>query len=237
MSGPARYDRIADFYVEFAPDTYDDSVTEALLRLIGDVSGLRLLDLACGHGKMARELARHGAEVIGVDISAALLDKARSREQEHPLGIAYKYADAASPGALGGEVFDGVVCNFGLSDIDDLAGVAATVEHVLRPGGFFAFSIIHPCFPGWEAKGANPSWPPGRGYFTEGWWLPDGPLEGVRPRVGANHRMLSTYVNTLAHNGLVLEELAEPQPPSDWISAAPSVGPVPIYFVARCRKL
>jgi 2-polyprenyl-3-methyl-5-hydroxy-6-metoxy-1,4-benzoquinol methylase len=73
---PARYDEIADFYEAFAPDVYDDPPTPALLSLLGDVSGLRLLDLACGHGRLARELARRGARVVGIDISAALLDKA-----------------------------------------------------------------------------------------------------------------------------------------------------------------
>src|SRR6476469_1180970 len=119
---PARYDQVADFYEAFAPDAYDDPPTAALLALAGAVAGLRLLDLACGHGRLARELARRGAQVAGTDISAALLDKARGIEQGNPMGIAYIHADAGSPGALEGELFDGVVCSFGLSDIDDLDG-------------------------------------------------------------------------------------------------------------------
>jgi 2-polyprenyl-3-methyl-5-hydroxy-6-metoxy-1,4-benzoquinol methylase len=69
----ARYDTIADFYEDFASDPPTSPVDLALLDLVGDVSGLRLLDLACGHGRFARELARRGAEVVGLDISAALL--------------------------------------------------------------------------------------------------------------------------------------------------------------------
>ena len=233
---PARYDQVADFYEAFAPDAYDDPPTSALLYLAGASAGLRLLDLACGHGRLARELARRGAQVAGVDLSAALLAKARAREQAAPLGIAYVHADVASPQALAGEVFDGVVCHFGLSDIDDLDGAVATVARVVAPGGFFAFSILHPCFPGWESRGANPSWRPGQGYFAEGWWVAAGPAGGIRPRVGANHRMLSTYLNTLARHGLIVEEMAEPEPPADWMAAAPAAGPVPVYLVVRCCK-
>jgi len=236
MERLARYDAVADFYEQFAPDLYDDPPMVALLRLVGNVAGLRLLDLACGHGRLAREIARRGGRVVGVDIAAALLAKARDREATSPLQIAYVHTDAASPEALAGEVFDGVVCSFGLSDIDDLDGALATVARVLRPGGFFAFSLLHPCFPGWEAKQASASWQPGRGYYHEGWWRADGPAHGLRPKVGANHRMLSTYLNTLMRHGLVVEEVAEPMPEPEWIESAPSSGPVPIYLAVRCRR-
>ena len=235
MLRSARYDAVAEFYEQFAPDVYDDPPMAALLRLIGDVTDLHLLDLACGHGRLAREMARRGSRVVGVDISAALLDMACAREVEQPLPIAYVQADAALPEVLVGESFDGVVCSFGLSDIDDLDGAIATVARVLRPGGFFAFSILHPCFPGWASKQANPSWQPARGYYEEGWWRATSPVHGLRPKVGANHRTLSSYLNTFARHQLVVEELAEPLPSTEWLAEPPSVGPVPLYLVARCR--
>jgi SAM-dependent methyltransferase len=213
---------------------YDDPPMAALLQLIGDVTSFQLLDLACGHGRLTRELARRGAHVVGVDISAVLLGVAHAREMEHPLHISYIQADAASA-ALEGTKFDGVICNFGLSDIDDLEGAIATVARVLRPSGFFAFSLLHPCFPGWESKQATPSWSPERGYYVEGWWRPSSPAHGLRPRVGANHRMLSSYLNTFAQYQLVIEQMAEPPPPSDWLAEPPLGGPVPIYLVGRCR--
>jgi SAM-dependent methyltransferase len=236
MIGSARYDDVADFYEQFAPDRYDHPPMVALLQLIGDVAGLRLLDLACGHGRLARELARRGGQVVGVDLSAALLRKARAREKADPLQIAYVQADAASPEALAGETFDGIGCSFGLSDIDDLSGVAATVVRVLREGGFFAFSLLHPCFPGWESKQAPPSWQRERGYYEEGWWRNDGPAQGLRSRVGANHRMLSTYLNTLVRHGLLVEEVVEPMPEPEWLEEVPGRGPVPVYLVVRCRS-
>ena len=236
MQGVARYDAIAEFYEQFAVDAYGDPPMAALLQLIGDVSNLRLLDLACGHGRLSRELARRGAQIVGLDISAALLNLARARETERPLSITYTQADASSPETLEREIFDGVVCSFGLADIDDLDGAVATVARVLRPGGFFAFSILHPCFSGWESKQAQPSWPPERGYYAEGWWRAISPAHGLRPKVGANHRMLSTYVNTFVRHRLVMEVLGEPLPPADWLAAAPDAGPVPVYLVARCRR-
>jgi hypothetical protein len=103
-----------------------------------------------------------------------------------------------------------VTCNFGLSDVDDLAGALAAVGITLRPGGCFVFSILHPCFPGTaEVSG---SWPPSARYDDEGRWTADGALSSLRRQVGANHRMLSTYLNAFRRHGLWLDELAEPAP-------------------------
>ena len=233
MTRVARYDAVVGFYPEFAPDVYDDPPMAALLQLIGDIKSFQLLDLACGHGRLTRELARRGAQVFGVDISAALLGVARIHEKKHRLHVSYIQADAASL-ALQGARFDGVTCSFGLSDIDDVEGAIAAVARVLRPGGFFAFSLLHPCFPGWESQQAAPSWSPERGYYVEEWWRPGSPDHGLRPRVGANHRMLSSYLNAFARHQLVMEQMAEPPPPPDWLSEPPPGGPVPIYLVARC---
>jgi 2-polyprenyl-3-methyl-5-hydroxy-6-metoxy-1,4-benzoquinol methylase len=73
----ARYDEVADFYAEGFPDRYDDSATEALLALTGAVEGLDVLDLACGHGPITRELARRGGQVFGVDIARRLVEMAK----------------------------------------------------------------------------------------------------------------------------------------------------------------
>jgi SAM-dependent methyltransferase len=232
VTGPvARYDQMADFYEERSGRSVSDPGTAALLDLAGDVSGRQLLEVACGQGRVARELARRGATLTGVDISAAMLAKARAYEAAEPLGICYRHADVTAPDVLEGQGFDGVVCNYGLSDIDDLDGLLANVARWLRPGGWFVFSLLHPCFPGWDSD-APSSWPPDHGYFQEGWWLAGN--TGYRGRVGASHRMISTYVNSLTGHGLVLDRAAEPPPGPDMEQRRPpGAAPVPFYLVAR----
>ena len=111
-----------------------------------------MLDVACGHGRLTRELARIGARrpTIGVDSSAALLSPAEQAEQDRPLGIRYLHADVTAQDWLGENEtrFDAVTCHYGLSDIDYLDGALRGVSAALRPGGRFVFSILHPCFPG-----------------------------------------------------------------------------------------
>jgi SAM-dependent methyltransferase len=228
-----RYDAIADFYDATAGRSVTDPGTAALLELAGDAAGQRVLDVACGQGRVARELARRGARVTGVDLSAAMLGRARAYEAAEPLGITYLHADAAAPGALGGRAFDGVVCNFGLTDVDDLDGLLATVARLLPAGGWFVFSLLHPCFPGWD-RDAPSSWHPGLGYYHEGWWLAGN--TGWRGKVGASHRMLSTYLNALAGHGLALARAVEPPPGEEWLRRLPGAAPVPLHLAARCVR-
>src|SRR2546421_301383 len=132
----ARYDGVVDFYVDRWTDDYDDPVTAALLAAAGPVDGLDVLDVACGHGRISRELARRGGRVVGLDLSGRLLARAEEVEAAAPLGVRYVHADAADPGDwLDAAGYDVATCCFGLSDIDDLDGALATVARALRPGG------------------------------------------------------------------------------------------------------
>ncbi|WP_327584226.1 class I SAM-dependent methyltransferase [Nonomuraea sp. NBC_00507] len=233
MPGAARYDDVADFYTAGWTDAVDDPAAVRLLALLEPIAGRRVLEIACGHGRISRALARRGADVVGVDLSSALIEKARAAEHAAPLGIRYLHADAAAsdiPGVSG--LFDAVVCSFGLSDIDDLEGAIAGAARVLRPGGVFACSILHPCFPG--GRGVSGSWSGDASYYTEGWWRADGELSSLRRQVGANHRTLSTYVNTFRRHGLWLEEMAEPEPTPDWAAQRADAARFPVFLVMRC---
>ena len=215
----ARYDEFAEWYEQWIGDA--PSLIAAQDGLLPPVAGARVLDLACGQGRMSRYLARRGADVLGVDVSAAMLSKARAAG---PAGITYLRADVTgAPTWWDGRPFDGCTCELALMDIDDLAGALATVAAVLRPGGWFVASVMHPCFPG-NGRGQS-SWPPGGGYEREGWWTSPGHNpEGVRIRVGATHRKLSTVLNALRDAGLEAERFAEPP------------APVPTYLLWRCRR-
>jgi SAM-dependent methyltransferase len=94
---PARYDDFADFYESTVSSSLTAPPDAEVRRLVGPVDGLRLLDLACGHGRFARAFARQGARVVGVDLSGVLLDRARAAEREEPLGIRYVQADVKAP--------------------------------------------------------------------------------------------------------------------------------------------
>ena len=127
----ARYDEFAEWYEQWIGDA--PPLIAAHSDLLPAVTGERVLDIACGQGRMSRYLARRGADVVGVDISAAMLDKARAIGPED---ITYVHADVTRhPAWWDGRPFDGCTCELALMDIDDLAGTLSTVATVLRPGG------------------------------------------------------------------------------------------------------
>jgi len=229
----ARYDAVADFYIS-GFDSAADSVSLALLDLLGPVAGLRVLDVACGHGRITRELARRGADALGVDISGNLIRKAREIERNEPLGIGYIHADVTAPELLGGSDFDRATCSFGLSDIDDLDGAIAAISAALRPRGRFVFSILHPCFAG--GKDIAGSWPSTGSYYDEGHWTARDAMSTLRRQVGANHRMLSTYLGRLRRHNLWLDQIAEPLPAPGW-DQAHDADRKPVYLVVRSVKM
>src|SRR5437588_7868102 len=142
------YDEIAEWYDSWvgAHSMSDDPYFRAVEALMGEVAGRDICDLACGQGRVARHLADQGVQVVGVDLSAKLLAIARRHEEAEPRGIEYRQDDARSLDGLAEATFDGVLCHMALMDIPDLMPTLRNVARILRPGGWFVFSILHPCY-------------------------------------------------------------------------------------------
>jgi SAM-dependent methyltransferase len=92
--------RIAERYQEAKAAPWRSRVeTYSFLKLIGDVKGLRVLDVACGEGHFTRMLRNAGAvQVVGIDISERMIELARAQEARDSLGIEYRVEDARMAG-------------------------------------------------------------------------------------------------------------------------------------------
>jgi len=239
----AAYDEIADWYDEALRTgplgLFQDLAISIVLDLAGEVENRRICDLACSQGILSRHLAKLGAAVTGVDVSDKMLDLARCYEQEEPRGINYVRSDARSLPEVPDGAFEGLACNLALMDISDLEATLHTVARVLRTGGWFVFSITHPCFPtpslGWTSRVDSEEKPEIPNYFAEGFWRRANP-EGVRGKVGSHHRTMSTYVNALALSGLGIDHLVEPRATGALAERIPGYREVPPFLVARCKR-
>ena len=109
------------------------------LKLLGNVAGKSVLDLACGEGYYSRRLKERGAaSVIGVDISTNMIELARQREADRPLKIDYMVGDVLTLGKIGS--FDLVVASYLLNYAqtkEQLLDMCRTIAINLKPDGRF----------------------------------------------------------------------------------------------------
>src|SRR5205823_3753710 len=115
---------------------------------LGDVRGMRVIDVGSGNGYLSRKLAQAGAIVTAVEMSSAFMEIATKREAAEKLGITYHSASATDMGFLPPASVDKAVANYVLMDVRDYAAAVREIFRILHPGGTFVAVISHPCGPG-----------------------------------------------------------------------------------------
>jgi len=219
-------------------------IDPALLRILGSVRGLRVLDVGCGNGYLTRRLKRLGAtQSVGVDAANASIQLARRREAAHPTGAEFLRADAARLTQFEDGSFDRVVANMSLMDIRDAAATIREVGRLLDPRGRFVCSISHPCFDLDEQSAWVVERRPYRetiarkieGYRRERsvrvpWKVSDTEMAYTT----SFHRTLATYSRYLNEAGLVILRLDEPAPKPELIRKSPQgrfIAEIPLHLV------
>jgi SAM-dependent methyltransferase len=198
------------FWEAFAPAMFPPERLEAargevalVLALAGTAAGAAVLDLACGPGRHALELARRGFRVTGVDRTRAHLERARAAAAAEGLRLELVEADMRSFERAG--VFDLAVSlftSFGyFRDPADDRRVAAHVARSLRPGGTFVVDVVgkevlarifQPR--AWQELPGGALWLEDR-HVDEGWsWLRNRWIllhDGMRKEFVVEHRLYS----------------------------------------------
>jgi SAM-dependent methyltransferase len=124
------------FYEALLSDSRSDAEAELVWRLLELEPGMRVLDLACGHGRIANRLAARGCRVTGLDATALFLDHAARDAAERGVSVDYVQGDMrVLPWA---RRFDRVVSwftAFGYFDDTDNRQVLTEIARALKPGG------------------------------------------------------------------------------------------------------
>lgn len=190
-----------------------EGLDEADARLLGDVAGRRVLEVGSGAGQCARWLGTQDAEVFAFDLSLRQLQHSLRLDDETGVAVPSVCATAtAIPFADGS--FDLACSAFGaLPFLLDVGVALRETARVLRPGGRFVFSVVHP------TRWMFPDDPSGAGltvtksYFDRTPYVETG--DDGRPSYVEAHHTFADWVGAITAAGLTLERLVEPEwPPS-----------------------
>lgn len=221
-------DTLAKYPGEIGTDIQRYVVVPTMLDMIGQVDGKEMLELYCGAGYLSRRLVALGAKVTAVDTSERLIEIAGEINARESHNIRYAVVDTTDLSVIGDSTFDDIVCNMGLMTARDLNGTIAELARLVKLGGRFIFSVLHPCYCMPDACWARDH--DGKmlyrtvdNYFSEGWWNSDlvDVIRSGRPKI--KHRTLSRYVNALSSRGFSVRRIMEPIPSHEMTALKPEL--------------
>jgi SAM-dependent methyltransferase len=132
------------FYEPLLPAEQSDAEAELIWRLLNLEPDMRVLDLACGHGRIANRLAARGCRVTGLDITPLFLERASRDAAEH--GVAVDYVRGDMRHLPWTQSFDRVInwfTAFGYFDDVGNRRVLDQIARVLKPGGAIALNLMN----------------------------------------------------------------------------------------------
>lgn len=130
------------FYEPWLDDELSDAQADRIWEILELAEGAEVLDVPCGHGRIANRLAAKGARVTGVDADALFLERAREDAAARGVDIEYVHGDMRELPWT--DRFDAVVnwfTSFGYFDDDGNRAWLETVLGTLKPGGRLAIDV------------------------------------------------------------------------------------------------
>ncbi len=221
--------------------------TPAFLNVLPEVSHLCGLDIGCGDGYNSRLLANRCRSLLATDICESFVN--HNKSLVNPDKLTFEVANAADL-PYQNETFDFATSFLALMDIAETDLVLKETGRVLKQGGFFQFSILHPCFD--LSKGKFQADDEGnkigflmRDYFKESNGEIDSwahkSLKGKNQefKIPRFNMPLNKWVKCIIKNGFVIEALEEPRASDEQIKENEKFKQtrvVPQILIVRCRK-
>lgn len=217
--------------------SYHKVLIPTLLKLVGKVKGMRIIDVGCGSGVFAAELAKRGANVVGVDPSKEMIHIA-NREYGSKDGIEF-YSESIQRFANHTDMeFDLAVSNMSLITIEDLYGALHSISNLLKTQGKFAFNISHPYF--WNQYRQyepNEFFEYNKEHAQRGNFIISNDLRGLPSPTTHFHRPLEKYFQSLENASFIMENILEPIPNRDEMKLYPYPWKFPRFLSMKCTKV
>lgn len=207
-----------------------EMLNPALFQLLGEVKGRKILDAGSGNGYLSRMLTKKGALVVGVEPGESMYQFAVEKEKNEKLGIEYIREDL-SKFTFFKDDFDVVIANMVFMDIPDYKPAIKNCISSLKKGGIFIYSLLHPCFPGFESDWQKLKHVEIKDYFNE---------STIEAQYGhVFYRPLQNYINVTNDYRCVTERILEPQLSKEFSDKNPALNRshfVPQFIVIKARR-
>lgn len=211
---------VADWYEGHlaSGDTYHERVIlPNLLRLLGDVKGKKVLDLACGTGYFSKKIAEAGASVTGTDVSPELIAKAKQNLLGYPTSK-FVVTPAHDLHELKHVSFDAIINVLAVDNIAEVPGLLRESARLLKNGGAMHIVFNHPVvrIPGASSWGFDQK--RGVQYRRLDKYMSESKVKiAMHPGLNSQstttfHRSLQYYFNKFREAGFVVANLEE------WVS-------------------
>ncbi|WPS85674.1 methyltransferase domain-containing protein (plasmid) [Brevibacillus halotolerans] len=196
------FSQLANHYAKFMDNNpfYKYLERPTMLEMLGSVQGKKILDVGCGTGWHTKYFIENGADVVSIDISPEMVQRAKMRIGDRTDRIQIGNIEETLPFVQEGSihlVYASLVLHF----MKEWHLSLAEIRRVLVPGGELIFSICHPTFTDYS-RSEN------RRYNQVE--IVEEIISGVSTKRYRN--TLSTIMNSLAQAGFTLLEMREPEP-------------------------
>ena len=211
------WDKVAGWYdgwVGQRGSTYHQRLAiPTALELLAPRAGDAILDVGAGQGVLAPVLLERGARYTGLDISPALIERARQRRSRAARLLVGDARRLDLVGALRPASFDAAIFLLSIADIADLELVAASLDWVLRPTARVVMVMTHPAFrqprhSGWGYDETRKLTYRRVDDYLSPMAVPLDAVAGTRP-TWSHHRPISAYVNALGAFGFGVDAMLE----------------------------
>ncbi|MBS6644653.1 MAG: class I SAM-dependent methyltransferase [Clostridiaceae bacterium] len=216
---------------------YGSFISEDKLHLFGDVQNKSLLEIGCGNGHSLKYMSDKGAsELWGMDLSPTQIERAKEYLTSYGINAKLLCSSMESECEIPKGYFDFVYAIYAIGWTTDLNKTISQICSYLKTGGTFIFSWSHPIHKCVSQENGMLLF--NNSYFDESWYS----VPMANKKIMLSNRKLSTYINTLAQNGFLVEQLIEENDEELFSDNCIShfqkkAKMLPVTFVIKARKL
>lgn len=217
--------------------SYGAFVSEEKLYLLGDITNKKVLEIGCGNGHSLKYVSDLGAvDLWGIDISPNQIERTNDFLLSQGINAKLICSPMENECGIPKNYFDVIYSVYTIGWTTDLNKSFSKISSYLKKDGIFIFSWSHPIHKCVSAE--NNRFTFCNSYFDESWYSASVGDKSIM----LSNRKLSTYINALSTNGLVIEQLIEETDEdmlqscddSDFINKAKIL---PVTFIIKARKL